>query len=56
MLTEEITMISKKGLSDKTYKKVIELFGEVKTAQLIMAVVAINSWNRIAVSLHSHPH
>ena len=54
-LTEEITLISKSGLSDKTYKKAIELFGEVKTAQLIMAVVAINSWNRIAVSLNSHP-
>ena len=52
-LTEEVTLISKGGLTDETYKKVIGYFGEKTTAQLIMLIVIINSWNRIAVSTKS---
>ena len=51
-LTEEITSISKKGLSDKTYEKAVKIFGEQKVAQLILAVITINSWNRIAIATH----
>ena len=52
-LTEEITLISNSGVSDETYQKVINHFGEKITAQLIMLIVIINSWNRIAVSTKS---
>jgi AhpD family alkylhydroperoxidase len=51
-LTEEITLISNDGLSDETYNKVLEFFGENVLAQIIMQVIIINSWNRIAVSTH----
>lgn len=51
-LTEEVTLISADGVSDETYKKVLGFFGENILAQLIMQVVIINSWNRIAVSTH----
>ncbi|WP_026953656.1 carboxymuconolactone decarboxylase family protein [Algoriphagus vanfongensis] len=51
-LTEEITFIHRKGLSSETYEKVRIYFSENEIAQLIMAVVTINSWNRIAVSIH----
>lgn len=51
-LTEEVTLIHKNGLSDETYRKVVEVFGENYFAQLIMAIVTINSWNRIAISTH----
>ncbi len=51
-LTEEVTLIHKNGLSDETYRKAIEVFGENYFAQLIMAIVTINSWNRIAISTH----
>lgn len=54
-LTEEITLIADGGLSDETYSKAVETFGEETTAKLIMAVININSWNRIGVSLHLHP-
>lgn len=55
-MTEEITRISGKGLSSKTYEKVIGIFGENVTAQIILLIVTINSWNRIAVSTHQvHP-
>jgi AhpD family alkylhydroperoxidase len=51
-MTEEITLIHQKGLSDQTYQKALELFSETQVAQIIMAIVVINSWNRIAVSTH----
>ncbi len=49
-VTEEITLIHQHGLSDETYKKAKAVFDDNKIAQLIMAVVTINAWNRIAVS------
>lgn len=49
-ITEEITLIHNHGLSDETYKKATQLFDENYIAQLIMAVVTINAWNRIAIS------
>ena len=54
-MTEEITLIHQHGLSDGLYEKAIKLFGEEKTAQIIMAVITINCWNRISVSLNMHP-
>ena len=51
-LTEEVTLISNDGLSDEAYNKVLEFFGENVLAQIIMQVIIINSWNRIAVSTH----
>jgi AhpD family alkylhydroperoxidase len=49
-LTEEVTLISRDGVSNDTYDKVIKAYGENGLAQLIMQVIIINSWNRIAVS------
>lgn len=49
-LTEEITLISAHGVKDETYRRVVDVFGEKVTAQLIMLIVLINSWNRIAVA------
>ena len=51
-MTEEITLIHQNGLSDETYQKATGLFSENRIAQIIMAVVTINAWNRIAVSTH----
>lgn len=49
-ITEEITLIHNHGLSDEVYKKAAQLFDESYIAQIIMAVVTINAWNRIAIS------
>ena len=40
-MTEEITLIHQHGLSEETYQKAIEVFGEEKTAQIIMAIITI---------------
>jgi len=54
-LTEEVTLIREKRVSDETYKQAIALFGEQKTAQLIMAIISINAWNRIGIATRMTP-
>ncbi|MDR2146391.1 MAG: carboxymuconolactone decarboxylase family protein [Tannerella sp.] len=49
-MTEEITLISQNGLTDETYQKAEKLFDSNYIAQIIMAIVTINAWNRIAIS------
>jgi AhpD family alkylhydroperoxidase len=51
-MTEEVTLLHQGGLSSRTYQKASSLFSENQIAQIIMAIVTINSWNRIAVSTH----
>ena len=54
-ITEEITLIHLHGLSDETYAKAIDRFGEEITAQIIMNIVTINAWNRIGVATQLKP-
>lgn len=54
-MTEEITLLHQHGLSGSVYQRAIDMFGEVKTAHVIMAIININAWNRIGVSLHMQP-
>ena len=49
-LTDEVTRISDGGLSDNAYQAALNALGEQQLAQAIMQIVAINSWNRIAVA------
>lgn len=49
-ITEEVTLIHQHGLSDETYAKAKEYFSEELIAQIIIAIVTINAWNRIAIS------
>lgn len=55
-LTEEITLIQKNGVADSTYQRARAIFEETYLAQLIMAIVAINAWNRIAISTQLEPY
>lgn len=51
-MTEEITLIHQQGLSEATYQQASGIFTETQIAQILMAIVTINAWNRIAVSTH----
>ncbi len=53
-VTEEVTLIHQ-GLSEETYALAAKVFDEEYIAQLIMAVIVINAWNRIGVSTHMKP-
>ena len=54
-MTEEITLISQRGLTAETYQKAQQFFDENEIAQIIMAIATINAWNRIAISTLMQP-
>lgn len=49
-LAEEVTQIADGGVSQATYEAARAHFSEKQVLELIMAVIAINSWNRIAIA------
>ncbi len=49
-ITEEVTLITEGGVKDETYKEVLRYYDKNDLAQMIMQIIVINSWNRIAVS------
>ncbi|HEU0197334.1 MAG TPA: carboxymuconolactone decarboxylase family protein [Nevskiaceae bacterium] len=51
-LTEEVTLISHGGVSDATWSRVEAAFGAKEIAELMMAICAINAWNRLAITTH----
>ena len=51
-LTEQVTLISQGGVSDGVWSEVTASFSEKEIVQLLMAISAINVWNRLAVSTH----
>lgn len=46
-LTDEATLISENGVSDKIFNDAIKVLGEEKVSHSIMAIACINAWNRI---------
>jgi AhpD family alkylhydroperoxidase len=48
-LTEEVTLIQNQ-VSDEIYERARELFDEDYLANILMAIVTINSWNRLAIT------
>lgn len=52
-ITEEITLIHQHGLSEDLYEKASNFFSEDQIAEIIMAIVTINAWNRIGISTHA---
>lgn len=51
-IAEEVTLIHHQGLTDETYSNALNYFSENQIAQIVLAVVTINAWNRIALSSH----
>ncbi len=50
--TDEVTRIGERGVTDPTWAKVKAVFGDKEIVHLLMAICAINSWNRMAISVH----
>ncbi len=53
-LTEEVTLITGR-VSDETYNNAAALFEKAYLAQLIMAIITINAWNRIGIATNLEP-
>jgi AhpD family alkylhydroperoxidase len=54
-LAEQVTLIGQGGVSDDVWADAASQFSEVEMAQLLLAIVAINAWNRVAISTHMVP-
>lgn len=53
--TESLTLISENHVPDEIYNEVRQHFSEEELVNLSLAVVAINGWNRLAISFRSEP-
>lgn len=48
-LTEQVTLIGN-HVSDEVYQNAANLFDEKYLAEIILAIITINSWNRLAIT------
>ena len=53
--TEALTLISDNEMSDSLYKATRDYFNEEEIIILTMAIIAINGWNRLAISFRTVP-
>lgn len=53
--TEAMTEISQSEISDSLYQEVSGNFSEKEMMALSMAIIAINGWNRLAISFRKEP-
>lgn len=53
--TESLTLIADNHVPDKLYEETRRQFSEQELADLTLAVVTINAWNRIAISFRAEP-
>lgn len=51
--TEAVTQIDKDHVPDEIYNQVRKYFTEKELVDLTLAVIAINSWNRLAISFRT---
>lgn len=53
-LTEEVTLINN-HVADQTYQQAASILDETYLAQVIMAIITINVWNRIGIATQLIP-
>jgi AhpD family alkylhydroperoxidase len=53
--TEAVTRVGDSRVPDALYESVCEYFSEKELVDLTLAIVAINGWNRLAVSFRTVP-
>ncbi len=54
-LTEEVTLISEQGVSDEVYDTAIDTLGQQYTTEVMMAIIAMNAWNRVGITTGREP-
>lgn len=53
--TEALTLISENDVPDSFYQSTLDYFSEEELITLTMAIIAINGWNRLAISFRTEP-
>jgi AhpD family alkylhydroperoxidase len=54
-LTDAVTRLGEHGVTDEVWAAAAAHFDQPELAQVVWAIAAINSWNRIAVATHLLP-
>ena len=53
--SEAVTELGRHGVPDELFAETREHFSEIEIVNLTMAVIAINGWNRLAVTFRATP-
>ena len=54
-LTDAVTKLGEAGVPDALWNEAKSTWSEKELADVLMAIVTINAWNRIAVTTHAQP-
>ena len=54
-LTESVTKVSETHVPDEVYDEAKKHFSDKELANVVFAIVAINAWNRLAITFRSEP-
>lgn len=54
-LTEAVTLVSQTHVPDEVYRNAEALFDPAYLGQLLMAIITINAWNRIGITMRMQP-
>lgn len=54
-LLEAMTLISQHGVPDDVYDTAIDVLGQKYTTEVMMAVIAMNAWNRVGITTGRQP-
>lgn len=54
-LAEQMTLIAGAGVTDNVYDQCITLLGQQYTTGVMMAIIAMNAWNRIGITTGRTP-
>ena len=54
-LAEEMTLIHQHGVSDTVYNNALNLLGQKYLTEVMMAIIAMNGWNRVGITTGRQP-
>ncbi len=54
-LTEAVTLISARQVPEDIYAQAQAQFNEKELVDLVLAIIVINAWNRLAITFHTPP-
>ncbi|WP_447928758.1 carboxymuconolactone decarboxylase family protein [Vreelandella sp. EE27] len=52
---EALTLVNRQRVDDATYQQALDAFGERDLMELTAVILAMNSWNRVAISMQFVP-
>ncbi|MGH2623459.1 MAG: carboxymuconolactone decarboxylase family protein, partial [Sphingobacterium sp.] len=54
-LAEQMTLIAQQGVTNDVYDTAIDVLGQQYTTEVMMAIIAMNAWNRVGISTGREP-